>query len=138
MTLKWNQTAHDCRVAEFMAPRVLQHFELLPNRKWRFREESTLFRPVGVMGYLDDLIISLGRELPETKFWDRTRSRLITRHGTYQIRAEVTGYVARGMFCRCWGPCRFPAEADVREPGRTWIPSLPQLTQDQIDEILNS
>lgn len=125
MTLKWSETAHDCRVAEALAPGVLQHFWLGDDRIWRFRPGSPRIRNVrNVNPYLDDVLIGLGRELPETTFWKRTRQRLITRHGTYQIRREVTAYVARGMICQCWGPCRYPDGSPVTEHSSQRIPSL--------------
>lgn len=120
MTLHWSKTAGDCRVAEFLAPTVLRHFEFCEyNRFWKVRADSELgFNPKRPGNELLSFLRELREMVPAGAFWARTRHRLYTRHGAYHIRRAIEDLViakGRAMHCACGTSCGYPADPYVED-----------------------
>lgn len=139
MTLRWNETASDCRTARAVHPHIVKTLRLNDLGRWEY---LTPPRHPRINQDLDDLIVEAVRLLPLKRFWNRTRRRVLTRHGCYQIRRDVTRFaeaVRDGRYCTC-SPveCVFPKAPAVDEPGRHMPVMAPNLTDEQLDELLKS
>lgn len=113
MTLRWEKTAADCRVGEYLAPMISHHFTYRQGR-WATRDDSDYPRPYETtFQALYRLIQDLRDMLPEGRFWDRPRHRMNTSHGVYLTRRLLEAYLSArefGMSCTCGDACRYPQE----------------------------
>lgn len=118
MTLNWHKTASDCQVVLALAPIVSETFTVRPDLAWGTVPTRT-GRSVKVPNSeVDNAIYEASQTLPDTPNWRRTRNRVLTRHGLYQIRRDLHNYLSpRSQRYRCLcgtGDCRFPvSEAPV-------------------------
>jgi hypothetical protein len=103
MTLDWKQTAHDCRVAQALAPLIdgKAHHHAL---NWHVMGDDGSWK-VTARWKVDDMIREAVRTLPDTQFWKRTKHRASSAHGVYQLRRIMEEACKAGML---EGPRRFP------------------------------
>lgn len=134
MTLNWSQTAADCRVSEYLAPLVLQHFQLKKGHwstvptsgypwKWE-RPTSSVTR----------LLFDLQEFLPAGKFWDRTRYRMGNTGSMNLVKANLVKYLMyreQGMSCTCGTVCRYPGESPA-------VPEPAECTREELEAAMNA
>lgn len=124
MTLRWDRTASDCRVVDWITPYVETHFVRTNARTWEFVNTSPLPRNRAISYAFDKFLRDITAFVPEGTFWDRTRHRMSTDHGRKQIRTFMARFLddreTYGDTCLCGARCRLP-----EDPGPGILPPGP-------------
>lgn len=138
MTINWSKTAADCRLSEYLAPLVANHFTLTQGRWQKIESSQYHWKWERPTSGVTRLLFDLQQFLPKGSFWDRSRYRMGNTGSMNLVKAHLVKYLtyrAEGMSCTCGYTCRYPQAPDIQD---TSDPSpVGTLSASQVQELLD-